>query len=109
GCRIVVADVAVQEAHVLKAATLFGDAKVLDRRESPSHGYRAVHLIVTIGRRVVEVQIRTTLQDLWAQLCERLAEEVGDPDVKYGGGPATAREILSTASPPISDIYTLGK
>ena len=107
GCRIVVADVAMQEAYILTVETLFGETRVLDRRERPSHGYRAVHLIVTIGGTAVEVQIRTSLQDLWAQLCERLAEEVGDPDVKYGGGPATAREILSTASGHIADIEKL--
>jgi ppGpp synthetase/RelA/SpoT-type nucleotidyltranferase len=37
---------------------------VIDRREKPSHGYRAVHVIVECGGRMVEIQVRTELQHL---------------------------------------------
>jgi hypothetical protein len=36
---------------------------------------------------IVEIQVRTTLQDLWAQAVERLADEVGR-EIRYGGVPA---------------------
>ena len=47
--------------------------------------------------RDVEIQIRTTLQHLWAELSER-SSDVLDPDIKYGGGPAAWREFLNAES-----------
>jgi hypothetical protein len=47
--------------------------------------------------RPVEVQVRTILEDAWANASESLANSV-DPDIKYGGGPPGAREILDNAS-----------
>ena len=74
-----------------------------DRRAVPSHGYRAVHVIVTVDHRLVEIQVRTTLQDLWAQVVERLADQWGrgirygdppsDPDTEVSGG-FTRRTML---------------
>jgi ppGpp synthetase/RelA/SpoT-type nucleotidyltranferase len=104
GCRIVVPDHESQQVHLMIAEALFSDAKVDDRRERPSHGYRAVHVIVTVDRRAVEVQIRTILQDLWAQLCERLADELNEPDIKYGGGSPKVRQSLRVASERIAEI-----
>ncbi len=104
GCRLVVADYEAQEIHVHSIAAMFARAKVVDRRSRPSFGYRAVHVIVEVDGFAVEVQIRTTLQDLWAQLCERVADELGEPEIKYGGGPGEVRRILSTASRWIGQI-----
>ena len=43
----------------------------------------------------VEIQVRTTLQDKWAQLSEKLSDN--DPEIKYGGGaPVTQRGLLAT-------------
>jgi len=66
---------------------LFPEAHVVDRRPSPSHGYRAVHLIVAIDRRLIEIQVRTEFQDLWAQLLERMADAYGR-QIRYGGVPS---------------------
>src|SRR5881227_1661642 len=46
GCRIIVADIAEQESVVHSLTDLFPQAAVIDRREKPSHGYRAVHVVV---------------------------------------------------------------
>jgi ppGpp synthetase/RelA/SpoT-type nucleotidyltranferase len=46
--------------------------KEVDRRKTPSHGYRAVHLIARINGVPIEIQVRTALQDAWAQVFEKL-------------------------------------
>jgi putative GTP pyrophosphokinase len=77
---------------------LFPGSEVDDRRERPSHGYRAVHLIAASGAgRQVEIQVRTREQDRWAQVSERLAVQFG-ADIKYGGGPSWVRGALQNYS-----------
>src|SRR2546421_12727947 len=46
GCRIIVSDFAEQESVVQSITNLFQQATIIDRREKPSHGYRAIHLVV---------------------------------------------------------------
>jgi Region found in RelA / SpoT proteins len=72
-----------------------------DRRNDPSHGYRAVHVIVSFEDLNIEVQVRTITQHLWADLMERLADRLGrgirygeDPVVPAGANPAPARLIV---------------
>lgn len=112
GCRVVVGTISDQEALLERIAldSLIGagawgasEIRVDDRREHPSHGYRAVHLIVTVGDRWVEVQLRTRLQDKWAQISEKLADRFGI-EVKYGGGPAAVRTTLDVLSERIEQI-----
>jgi ppGpp synthetase/RelA/SpoT-type nucleotidyltranferase len=83
-CRVVVPDVAEQNDAVAALTGLFPDAIVVDRRTKPSFGYRAVHIIVTIQALRVEVQVRTSLQQKWAELSEKMSDVI-DPSVKYGG------------------------
>lgn len=68
----------------------FGDCpkapELIDRRERPSHGYRAVHVIVFEDSTPVEIQIRTKMQDSWAQITERLGDIWGR-GLRYGLGP----------------------
>jgi hypothetical protein len=59
---------------------------VTDRCADPRFGYRAVHVIVTIEAMPVEIQIRTELQDSWAQIVERLADRWGR-GIRYGEPP----------------------
>jgi hypothetical protein len=59
---------------------------VIDRREEPSFGYRAVHIIIYEEGLAVEVQVRTVLQDIWAQMSEKLGDMWGR-DIRYGGQP----------------------
>ena len=103
GCRIVVAHLMEQQHVVERIARLFGEAaKVVDRRAKPSHGYRAVHMILNPEpERSVEVQVRTAFQQRWAELSELLADRYGQ-DVKYGGGPADVQTILMDLSSSIS-------
>ncbi len=91
GCRIVVADLLTQDEVVERLTDLFDRATIVDRREDPSHGYRAVH-----------VQIRTLLQHLWAELSEKLSDSV-DSAIKYGHGDKEVVAILSVISQRIRD------
>ena len=85
GCRIIVADVREQDKVITQLREYFPSASVVDRRLHPSYGYRAVHVIIKILEKLVEVQIRTELQHGWAELSEKFSDEV-DPGIKYGGG-----------------------
>jgi hypothetical protein len=60
--------------------------KLKDRRVHPSHGYRAVHVVARVAGHQVEIQVRTRLQDLWAQMVERLADSWGR-QIRYGRPP----------------------
>ncbi|HEV2755682.1 MAG TPA: hypothetical protein VG318_07880 [Actinomycetota bacterium] len=77
-----------QDAIVSKIAARLG-GKVYDRRETPSHGYRAVHLVARVQTRRVEVQVRTPLQHLWAEVMERVADRFGR-GIRYGEMPREA-------------------
>jgi putative GTP pyrophosphokinase len=97
GCRSVVKGIAAQEALIVSLKTLFPMATVVDRRKKPSSGYRAVHIIVKSDELPVEIQVRTNLQHLWAELSEKLSDLI-DPRLKYGGGPEDTKRILGKLS-----------
>ena len=82
---------------------MFEDATIIDRRARPSHGYRAIHIVVRIAGVPVEVQIRTLLQHLWAEYSEILSDLV-DKGLKYGGGPKDFRENLTSASEMVASL-----
>jgi putative GTP pyrophosphokinase len=95
GCRVVVSDVIEQDTVVRSVRALFDDTAVVDRRDKPSHGYRAVHVIVRVGERAVEIQVRSLLQHMWAEVSEKFADVI-DPGLKYGASDdASASEFLS--------------
>src|SRR5262249_26239032 len=77
--------------------TDFRGACVMDRRDKPSHGYRAVHIIAEVAGKPVEIQVRTALQHLWAEVSEK-ASDVLDPAIKYGGGADPWRTWLTETS-----------
>ena len=97
GCRVIVADARAQDELVLALGHLLPRSTTIDRREQPSHGYRAVHVVALSHGRHIEIQIRTILQHLWAQLSEKFADVV-DPSIKYGGGPTDVLELLTEYS-----------
>jgi putative GTP pyrophosphokinase len=61
--------------------------------EPKADGYRALHLINRNHSRLIEVQLRTPRQDLWANAVETFARTVA-PGLKFGGGPAEIREYF---------------
>jgi prefoldin subunit 5 len=100
GARLIVEDRWTQDDVVSRIKAEFDTAervcKIIDRRELPSHGYRAVHLIVFHNAIPVEIQVRTSLQDTWAQIMERLADQWGR-DIRYGGDPVNPDRIVSVS------------
>jgi putative GTP pyrophosphokinase len=100
GCRIVVTDALEQDRLIAQPREMF-EVTIIDRRASPSHGYRAVHVVVKVGNLPVEVQVRTELQHAWAELSEKMADVYGIA-LKYGGGPVSIRSILDAYSSLIS-------
>jgi ppGpp synthetase/RelA/SpoT-type nucleotidyltranferase len=97
GCRIVVADSAEQDRAVVALRAALPGVLLHDRRKKPSHGYRAVHVIARVGDKPVEIQVRTKLQHLWAEISERLSDLL-DPRLKYGVGPEPALKLLQDTS-----------
>ncbi|MYT57305.1 hypothetical protein GTW29_11380 [Streptomyces sp. SID7834] len=79
-----------QDEAVRMIAELFAasgrEPKLVDRRANPSHGYRAVHLVVYEQGIPVEIQVRTKWQHEWADLFEKLADRIGR-GIRYGEPP----------------------
>ena len=84
-------------------ANVYPEAQIDDLRIKPSHGYRAVHVIVKVAGFPVEIQVRTPLQNSWAQGTESLADSF-DPEIKYGGGPEQLRHVLELVSTRIAGV-----
>jgi putative GTP pyrophosphokinase len=66
-------------------------------------GYRAVHLAVRRRGRLVEVQLRTPLQQRWAAEVDRAAGQVGTR-LKDGLGPADVVEAFGGLADRIADL-----
>ena len=97
GCRVVVPTMREQRDIL---GVIRRDLEIVRERDyqaEPRVGYRALHAVVRVQGRLVEVQIRTELEEQWANAVERLADR-HDPAIKYGGGPRQAHDILNTAS-----------
>jgi hypothetical protein len=75
------------------------EIKVIDRRQEPSAGYRAVHLVIFVDGLPVEVQVRTELQHSWAEVAERLGDAWGR-GLRYGDGPDDPERIVAAGDPP---------
>ncbi|KAA8827185.1 RelA/SpoT domain-containing protein [Bifidobacterium myosotis] len=76
-----------QDGIVDRLAAILPVFKVSDMRSQPHSGYRAVHVILKLGNGVFcEVQVRTMLQDSWAN-CYELAGDIYGRGIRYGGGP----------------------
>lgn len=84
-------DVLVSE--VADAVRTLGQVVLIDRRHDPRHGYRAVHLQLSQRPYHVEVQIRTRMQDQWAQIVERLGDRWGR-QIRYGQPPTDPGQLI---------------
>lgn len=103
GCRLTVTNPAEQDQVIELLKALFENAEVVDRRQRPSHSYRAVHVIVDCDGKLVEIQVRTFLQHRWAELSEKLSDRK-DSTIKYGGGDKESRDSLVSLSESIADV-----
>lgn len=101
GCRIVVGNIVEQEKLLASLKTDFPLATLIDRRAHPSHGYRAVHVIAEIFGKPIEIQVRSSLQHLWAEVSEK-SSDVLDPMIKYGGGRDSWRVFLTKSSQSVA-------
>ena len=98
GCRVVFDNLEAQEETTRRVVDAFPGSHAVDLRTSAPSGYRAVHVVVTSsGNLLVEILIRTRIQDQWAQFSEKLSDEHGI-EVKYGGGPEKVRLTLLRTS-----------
>jgi putative GTP pyrophosphokinase len=97
GCRVITKTLLDQDKVVAQLQQMFSGV-VIDRRYRPSHGYRAVHVVVEQFEKLIEVQIRTSLQHNWAEFSEKLSDEFGHA-IKYGGG----NEEISSSLAKLSD------
>jgi len=105
GVRVIVAKVSQQNRFIGLISDHYPGSRVVDRRASPRAGYRGVHVIVSQNGRFIEVQVRTRLQNAWAQFSEKLADQFGE-EVKYGGGPSSVRKVLDGHSQWITEVET---
>src|SRR5262249_40079102 len=101
--RIITTDITEQERVTTQLRTTFPGAPIIDRRANPSFGCRALHVIAQSSGKLVEIQIRSSLQHLWAEYSEKLSD-VHDSRIKYGGGPEVVRTTLRTLSRSIAQI-----
>ena len=82
GCRIVVEGGNIQAESILKEIKSIFEKPNIKIRNDNETGYRAIHIIVKEDGHPVEIQLRTVLQDLWANWCEKYS--ANDLDLKYG-------------------------
>jgi ppGpp synthetase/RelA/SpoT-type nucleotidyltranferase len=105
GARFVVSDMVVQDKARDKITDFYAAKgcpyRVVDRREDPRFGYRAVHIVVRVDDMPVEIQIRTELQDTWAQIVERLADRWGR-GIRYGEDPENPEDLVRSGD----DLYS---
>lgn len=97
GCRIVAENVRVQDDICETIKVMLSDVTVVDRREKPTNGYRAVHLIARHKGWPVEIQVRSQLQHAWAEISEKISDAYGQ-EIKYGKGEVWAIEFLDRLS-----------
>lgn len=105
GARITVRNLAAQDEAKDKISEFYAAQgcawREVDRRKDPRFGYRAMHLVVHVDGLPVEIQIRTELQDSWAQIFERLGDRWGR-GIRYGQDPENPEGIVRSGE----SVYT---
>jgi hypothetical protein len=94
GTRVIVGRSRMDQDTVVRhIGQSFEKTRDKDRRKDPSAGYRAVHVIVTQDSLPVEIQVRTELQHMWAEVAEKIADVWGR-QLRYGGEPDEPDAIM---------------
>lgn len=97
-------------------AAHFGEtASIHDLRSGEHAGYRAVHVWLRLPAGRVEVQIRTLLQSLWANMFENFADKYGrgirygEPitDLPPGTDPADVQRLIETMARGSEQLATV--
>ena len=105
GARITVRNLTAQDEAKDKISEFYTAQgcrwREIDRRKDPRFGYRAMHLVVHFDGLPVEIQIRTELQDSWAQIFERLGDRWGR-GIRYGQDPENPESIVRSGK----SVYT---
>lgn len=98
GCRAVLADVGEVYRVQQRIRRNRRELRFVDYIEHPAEsGYRGVHSIVSYNDRMIEVQLRTRAQHMWAVTVERLGGRIGE-DLKSGRGPDEVLHLLAAIS-----------
>ena len=97
GCRVILPTMVEQHQTRNRIRESWDIVRERDYQTTPRDGYRALHIVVRAKDRPVEVQVRTEMEDLWANASEALASRL-DPEIKYGGGPPDVRDLLDSMS-----------
>ncbi len=93
GLRIIARDIALQDKIILLLKNSIPlKPRIYDYRNE-NKIYRSVHLISYKGSKLIEIQLRTVIQHLWADE----SESFGEP-VKEGSGSTSERSYLSNLS-----------
>lgn len=102
GCRAVVPNLADVRWLESECGKVFEVARTDDRSvHGDVTGYRALHLHVTIDGHEIEIQIRTKLQQEWAETVERWDAHLGC-DLKHDEGPEEIKVFLRN----LSELYS---
>ena len=96
GCRVVLPTWREQHELLDRVRQEFEVVRERDYQIAPRHGYRALHAVVRVREQPVEIQLRTELEDRWANFVDQLAQE--DLVIKYGGGPSQTQALLQGTS-----------
>lgn len=103
GCRAILPDQEKVDAVTARIQKNWTIARTRDYvREPKPSGYRAVHHIVRRKDRLIEVQLRTPLQDVWANQVERDSRRLGI-GLKSGLG----SEVVHAYYAQVSDLFAL--
>ncbi len=103
GCRALLADQDKVYAVAVRLRRNWDVTRTRDYAAEPKDsGYRAVHLIVRRKGRLIEVQLRTPLQDAWANQVEEDSRRVGR-NFKGGEGQKEVHNYYAV----VSELLTL--
>lgn len=101
GCRVVLPTWREQRELFDRVRGELEVVRERDYQRDPRHGYRALHAVVHVDDQPVEIQLRTELEDRWANFVDQLAQE--DLDIKYGGGSPLNQVLLQGISAMFED------